>query len=598
VIKSPGFPDNYYESMDCEWIITAPTGQQVELRVKTFELESHQNCRFDFLEIRNGGTSQAPLVGTYCGKKILKRIVSFGNKVYLKFTSDSSRSEKGFEIEWDSTTTGCGGVMTSPRGSISSPNYPEPYGANAQCVWRISISEGSSLQMIFVDLDLEAQPSCVYDYVEIFDGRDPSDKKLGKFCTTEMLQPLQLETTGNHAFVRLITDATHQLRGFNLRYNFNCNRTIENLHNGVIESPNFPENYPNNLNCEWRIKATKGNKIQYEFSHFDLENLDKIEGTKHVCQFDFVELVDRNENVDLSSAKYCNAMTEPITKITEGDELVIRFNTDSSGAESGFRMEWEVHGCGGILNHPRGTFSSPNYPMPYPHNTDCQWTIVVEYGNIIELTFEDFDFETSENCHYDGLHIFNVDKDGGEIVKLCHTSEKPTRVVSSGHQMFVKFFSDSSNAHKGFQVGYKVLPATCGGTFLANNGFIYSPQYPKNYGPNLVCEWHIVTDKSHTLNVGFMDFDLENSPNCTHDSITIYDGLTKNELLRKECGSSEVATVHSKRNEVTLVFKTDESVEAKGFKLNFTTVSGHGQQSCELLLCSNFLFYSSHAVRT
>jgi hypothetical protein len=32
---------------------------------------------------------------------------------------------EGFEIYWDGATTGCGGRLTSPEGSISSPNYPQ-----------------------------------------------------------------------------------------------------------------------------------------------------------------------------------------------------------------------------------------------------------------------------------------------------------------------------------------------------------------------------------------------------------------------------------------------------------------------------------------
>ena len=31
----------------------------------------------------------------------------------------------GFEMFWDGTTTGCGGRLTSPEGSIMSPNYPQ-----------------------------------------------------------------------------------------------------------------------------------------------------------------------------------------------------------------------------------------------------------------------------------------------------------------------------------------------------------------------------------------------------------------------------------------------------------------------------------------
>lgn len=51
-ISSPGYPDNYAPGKDCVWIISAPTGKQIELIVKGFDLESDSSCDYDFLEIR------------------------------------------------------------------------------------------------------------------------------------------------------------------------------------------------------------------------------------------------------------------------------------------------------------------------------------------------------------------------------------------------------------------------------------------------------------------------------------------------------------------------------------------------------------------
>lgn len=51
-ITSPGWPHDYSENKDCTWIIHAPTGRQIEIDIKTFELEGHRDCNIDFLEIR------------------------------------------------------------------------------------------------------------------------------------------------------------------------------------------------------------------------------------------------------------------------------------------------------------------------------------------------------------------------------------------------------------------------------------------------------------------------------------------------------------------------------------------------------------------
>lgn len=64
--------------------------------------------------------------------------------------------------------SGCGGTVTSPSGSIISPHYPEPYNQNTECYWKIAVSPGSRIQLIFADLDLEKQGLCGLDYVEVF----------------------------------------------------------------------------------------------------------------------------------------------------------------------------------------------------------------------------------------------------------------------------------------------------------------------------------------------------------------------------------------------------------------------------------------------
>lgn len=71
----------------------------------------------------------------------------------------------------------------------------------------------------------------------------------------------------------------------------------------------------------------------------------------------------------------------------------------------GFHLEYEIQGCGGILNKPEGSFTSPNYPKPYPHGVLCQWVIEVEYGHLVEITFVDYDFESTEGCIADSVIV-------------------------------------------------------------------------------------------------------------------------------------------------------------------------------------------------
>lgn len=55
-------------------------------------------------------------------------------------------------------------------------------------------------------------------------------------------------------------------------------------------------------------------------------------------------------------------------------------------------------GCGDIFTRPFGNFTSPNYPNAYPHGVTCEWSILTDYGSVIELTINDLDIEVGLSC--------------------------------------------------------------------------------------------------------------------------------------------------------------------------------------------------------
>ena len=45
VITSPGFPQNYENSLDLTWLIKVQIGQAIEINFQSFDLESHSSCK-------------------------------------------------------------------------------------------------------------------------------------------------------------------------------------------------------------------------------------------------------------------------------------------------------------------------------------------------------------------------------------------------------------------------------------------------------------------------------------------------------------------------------------------------------------------------
>lgn len=62
---------------------------------------------------------------------------------------------------------GCGGTLTTSVGGFTSPNYPLPYHASAECYWHIKTSAGSRVVLSFGDFHLENSINCFYDYLAV-----------------------------------------------------------------------------------------------------------------------------------------------------------------------------------------------------------------------------------------------------------------------------------------------------------------------------------------------------------------------------------------------------------------------------------------------
>ncbi|KAK3106526.1 hypothetical protein FSP39_021900 [Pinctada imbricata] len=558
IITSPNYPSNYPHNRDCIWTITAPQGNQILLNVTEFALEFHPNCNYDYLEIRNGGYPSSPLVGKYCGSTIDRIIRSHSNRLYIRFRTDVSQYARGFQIMYDATSSGCGADLTSPTGSFVSPNYPMAYSHNAECFYTITVAKGSTIQLTFVDFDLEEHSRCIYDYIEIHDN-SASGPVLAKLCGSQNPDPIT--SPGNKLWIKYRTDYSVPGRGFHIYYSTVCNNRLT-TYSGVIESPNFPDPYPHNRNCTWIIDTTLGNTVNVSFSHFD------VEGDAN-CQYDYLELRDGALMTSPLLSKVCGTEL-PAPLASSGEMMWINFISDFSVAQNGFRLEWLTNGCGGYFIQPTGTFTSPNYPYPYPHRRECEWHIVAGTGYSVELTITDFELE-SHSTVYGGS-----DSSAPRLAQICHTQPagKPQVLTSTGNNMFIRFKSDYSVNGKGFSANYKFVSGGCGGNYSTPTGTLLSKNYPNDYPHNTDCTWLITVAEERSVVLTFEDFDVEGALNCRYDYVALYDGPNQNatEIVR-HCGTAlpNPSVYRSTGNQMFVRMLTDASVSAKGFKASYVT---------------------------
>ena len=95
---------------------------------------------------------------------------------------------------------------------------------------------------------------------------------------------------------------------------------------GVLTSPNYPEDYPNNLNLFYGIQVPEGNTIWLRFTELTLEPF-----------ADKIRVTDRDGTLLGDSSHYPNSGMQFVSRT---NTVEVHFHTDSSTTKRGWRLEW------------------------------------------------------------------------------------------------------------------------------------------------------------------------------------------------------------------------------------------------------------------
>ncbi|NXP45181.1 CSMD3 protein, partial [Heliornis fulica] len=441
---SPNFPFQYDSNAQCVWVITAINANKViQINFEEFDLE----IGYDTLTIGDGGEVGDPktVLQVLTGSFVPDLIVSMSNQMWLHLQTDESVGSIGFKVNYkEIEKESCGdpgtplyGIregdgfsnrdvlrfecqfgfeligeksiicqennqwsanipicifpclsnFTAPMGTVLSPDYPEGYGNNLNCIWTIISDPGSRIHLSFNDFDLESQ----FDFLAVKDGDSPDSPIIGTFTGAEVPSHL----TSNGHILRLEFQADHSMsgRGFNITYNtfghnecpdpgvpINARRFGDNFQlgssisviceegfiktqgtetitcmlmdgkvmwsgpipkcgapcgghfsspSGVILSPGWPGYYKDSLNCEWVIEAEPGHSIKITFERFQTE-----------LNYDVLEVHDGPNLLSPLLGSY-NGTQVPQFLFSSSNFIYLLFTTDNSRSNNGFKIHYE-----------------------------------------------------------------------------------------------------------------------------------------------------------------------------------------------------------------------------------------------------------------
>jgi len=221
------------------------------------------------------------------------------------------------------------------------------------------------------------------------------------------------------------------------------------------------------------------------------------------------------------------------------------------------------------------------------------------------ITFLDFELEDNPDCSWDWVMI--IDGDGSILLPKTCGSDIPSPIRSHTNTAVIVFHSDHSETFRGFNITWESIKSdsacdpcsNCNGeqskceassscTYDASSdiclapksGVIASENYPDNYPNNFNRNYTI--NAEDTVVITFLDFELEDNPDCSWDWVMIIDG-DGSILLPKTCGSDIPSPIRSHTNTAVIVFHSDRSETFKGF--NITWESRKLDSTCDP--CSN-----------
>ncbi|CAB4019037.1 MAM and LDL-receptor class A domain-containing 2, partial [Paramuricea clavata] len=500
-------------------------------------------------------------------------------------------------------------------GQFVSPNYaifPNKYPHDNRCAWKITGPAGTKkIVLKFHSFDLEDDTKCSKDFIRI---SDKNDKQVGPRYCGLYNWGFGVKINGDVANVHFSSNALIARKGFNASFEAILIESKDDcdFDNGLCSWANSKMD-----DFDWTIKSgrtpsyftgpsgdylelgkyayiessyrRKGDRAQltsklmsgakcmqfmYNMNGIYMGSINVVQAYGQIRKV----LLNISGNRDRPWHKAVVNISDvvlPYKIIIEG-VVGDGFTSDAAIDEISFTSgHCPSQTCGDYLTAPYGVIESPNYPGYYPDNAVCEWKInpLPYYGNVGVL-FEKFDVENSTSCRNDSVQISDGYKTQvGE--KLCGSLQdlQSNSVRVKGASAYVKFTSDSIGAKSGFKATYKASGkrASCGGQLSGAQGNFTSPNYPRHYPVNEICDWEITgSDANLWLEISFKDFNIDDTVVCYYSYLIVYDSIHGNEIGRY-CGRYAPAPIVIPSHVTNIRFAASQS--SRGFVAEWKMIS-------------------------
>ncbi|XP_071057045.1 cubilin homolog [Onthophagus taurus] len=585
-IQSPEFPNTPSTTYDCVWVIDLLENQAVKINFTFMDLG--QDCEKNFVKIHNGPLKTSPLIGTFCGNSLPSTYISQSKGIWIEYHFDVASNGKGFQVNYEPVIGGCGGVFYDTNRFLQTPNYPEEYPNDIECVWELHTGDGYHVGLIFDKrFHLETSSNCENDFIHIYDFKNGGWELINVLCGKD--PPSFINSTSTKMKVLFRSNSKISQAGFRASWSANCGGVFVADKNAMtISSPGYPNNYKSNLFCVYNISANRGN-LRVEFLDFNLEHSDDN------CIFDNVTL-SYKVNRKFINNTYCSITTPPF--IIVENNVIVTFRTDNYMNLRGFLLSYKTDECGGEITQPTIIQHDHKYNWDqtdqgtrfYGLEKPCVWNIIApEKSQSVIVRLELLNLIYTFNCNANYLMFFDglSQNSSNRLAKFCgnyfsiiHPENTPI-ISSTSNQMTIVYRDPSMRS-----VGFKALiyfsygpSAGCGGKTYLNDTKTATIRGPVSLN-ELDCHYQIETMDGYYLSLKFIELDsckLNTNgsllKNCSCSFFEIRDGGGPlSEIIDSFCDQDILPTYKTTRAKVWIRWTTNLFNMGRGFKLEVTPI--------------------------
>eukprot|EP00094_Tigriopus_californicus_P007479 TCALIF_07201-PA protein Name:"Similar to CUBN Cubilin (Canis familiaris)" AED:0.40 eAED:0.40 QI:0/0.87/0.82/1/1/0.88/17/121/1211 len=309
VLYSPQFPANYPNSVRCQWVLAAPSSEQIWIKLTDFDLERSESCSRDYLSLadmnsrnmvqRNETVIAVPFQNryrwtrraasqdlTFCGNEIPHEFFSTGEMVKIQFVSDSQNTGRGFRLEH--SIASCNRSYGGSYGRILSPGYPSRVSRGTVCDLVINAPSGSTIALYFSVFRLSYSQNCTRNSLEIRDGANPTDRVISRMCGYSTGPTIV--SSGPSLRLKLKVGSSYGTSGYDITYTTTnqgpgCGGLIFDSQ-GSVSSQGFPGNTSQASDCTWTLRVPHGEIIELRFPVLQF-------GTAETCAGNYMELYNK-----------------------------------------------------------------------------------------------------------------------------------------------------------------------------------------------------------------------------------------------------------------------------------------------------------------